>query len=59
MTPVDIAWTVSLILWLIFAIMNFIANRYNATALAQFSLTLEWICLAFMWLFIGFNHGWW
>lgn len=59
MTPANIAWTISFILWLIFVILNFIANRYQDTAFAEFTLILELVCLGFMWVFTGFTHGWW
>ena len=59
MTPADIAWIISFIFWLIFTILNFVANKHQMTELAYFTLILEIICVGFMWIFAGFTHNWW
>lgn len=57
MTPTNIGFWISTIFWLINWIMEKV--MHNDEAASRFYLTMEFVCLGFMWIFIGFNHGWW
>ncbi len=59
MTPANIGWTISIILWLVFITLNYAANKIGATEVELFSLILELVCLGFSWIFLGFNYNWW
>lgn len=59
MTPAQIGWTISIILWLVFAILNRIASKKGETEIALFSLILELVCLGFIWIFCGLSSNWW
>lgn len=57
MTPINIGFWVCIIFWFINWIMEKIVH--NDEVESKFYLAMEFICLGFMWIFIGFNHGWW
>ena len=57
MTPIDIGFWVCIIFWFINWIMEKIVH--NDEVESRFYLAMEFIGLGFMWIFIGFNHGWW
>ena len=59
MTPANIGWTISIILWLVFIILNYTAHKNGETELELFSLILELVCLGFAWIFLGFSYNWW
>ena len=59
MTPIQITQIVILIIWLISFLMVRAARSINDEVNANFFLSLELTTVGFMWIFIGFNHGWW
>jgi hypothetical protein len=59
MTFADIGWLVSSIVWVIFAILNFVANHRGDTSTAFWSLNGMFISLGFIFVFLGLINGWW
>lgn len=59
MTPASIGWTVSLIVWLVFTTIYWISYSVKEIHTMQLFCALQFIALGFMWVFLGFNHGWW
>ena len=57
MTPIDIGFWISIIFWLINWIMAIITKKDKVES--RFYLAMEFIGLGFMWIFIGFDNGWW
>lgn len=59
MTPINIAWTISMVLWLICFIIDHKLRKSGYEADAGTFLAMEWTFLGFSFIFLGFNHGWW
>ena len=59
MTPADIGWLISWIVWLIMVILWGIAIKNKNNLLSVLFLSMEITALGFMWLFRGFMNGWW
>lgn len=57
MTPTNIGFWICIIFWSINYIMEKV--MIDDEVASKFYLAMEFICLGFMWIFIGFNHGWW
>ena len=55
MMPIKIGLWISVILWSSLSVMEKVVSNDEV----EFYLTMEFVCLGFMWIFIGFNHGWW
>lgn len=59
MTPSNIAWTISMVLWLICAIIRHKLQKNGHEADAGIFISMEWSFLGFSFIFLGFSHGWW
>lgn len=59
MKPAEIGQIVSMVIWLINFILSIIARREGDEVNANFFNLIELMALGFMWIFFGFNHGWW
>lgn len=59
MTPTNIAWTISMVLWLICDIISRKLQKNGYEAGAGTFIAMEWTFLGFAIVFLGFNHGWW
>jgi hypothetical protein len=59
MKPAEIGELISIIIWLIYFILSIVANKKGDEVNANFFNSIELMALGFMWIFIGFNHGWW
>ena len=57
MTPVDIGFWVCIVFWSINYIMEKVTIDNEVES--KFYLAMEFICLGFIWIFIGFDNGWW
>ena len=52
-------WLISVLIWLVFAIINFVSNRTGYREMAVFSLGGMLVSLGFILVFLGFTNGWW
>ena len=59
MTPTNIAWTISMVLWLICFIISRKLQKNGYESEAGTFVAMEWTFLGFSFIFLGFNHGWW
>jgi hypothetical protein len=59
MKPAEIGEIISIIVWFINFILRIIAKKIGDEVNANFFNSIELMALGFMWIFIGFNHGWW
>ena len=59
MATTHIAWLVSTVLWGIFTIIIGISRSHDEMYVLQFATVMQFICLGFMWFFLGINNGWW
>lgn len=59
MTPTNIAWTISMILWFVCFIISRKLQKHGYEADAGTFIAMEWTFLGFAMVFLGFNHGWW
>ncbi len=59
MKPSNIAWTISMILWLICFIISRKLQKNGYEAEAGTFISMEWTFLGFSFIFLGFNNGWW
>ena len=59
MKPVDIAWTVCMVLWIITVLASKRFQRNNNYVEAGICVSLEWIFLGLSWVFLGLSRGWW
>lgn len=56
MSPVEIAWCISIILWFIFMMSWVTCIKYDVGIIF---CILQWVMLIPMWLFTGFMMNWW
>lgn len=59
MTPSNIAWTISMVLWLICDIVHHKLQKNGCESEAGTLIAMECTFLGFAFIFLGFNHGWW
>ena len=59
MKPAEIGELISIIVWFIHFILSIVANKKGDEVNANFFASIEFMALGFMWIFIGFNSGWW
>ena len=59
MKPAEIGQLISIIVWLINFIFSIIATKEGDEVNANYFNSMELMALGFMWIFIGFNNGWW
>lgn len=59
MEPAVIGWIISVVVWFINFILSVIARRVGDEISNNFFNSIEIMALGFMWIFVGFNHGWW
>ncbi len=59
MKPAEIGQQISMLIWLINFILSLVVHSKGDEISANFFTSIEVMALGFMWIFIGFNHGWW
>ena len=59
MTPANIAWTISMVLWLICTIIRHQLQKSGHETDAGTFISMEWTFIGFSFVFLGFSHGWW
>ena len=59
MKPAEIGQLISIIIWFISLLLSRIAYKDGNETDSNFFYLIELVALGFMWIFIGFNHGWW
>ena len=59
MTPSNIAWTISMILWLVCFIIRHKLQKSGYEADVGTFIAMEWSFVGFSFVFLGLNYGWW
>ena len=59
MKPSSIAWTISMILWLICFIVRRKLQKNGYESEAGTFIAMEWTFIGFSFVFLGFDYGWW
>ena len=59
MTPVLIGEIIVFVLWIFNFLMVQWTRKIGDFNESNFFLSLEIMCLGFMWIFVGFGRGWW
>ena len=59
MEPAVIGWIISVVVWFINFILSVIARRVGDEISSNYFNSIEIMALGFMWIFVGFNYGWW
>ena len=59
MSAATLAWLITLILWLVFIIITAIAVQRNNSEVSTVGVILQFVCVGFMWIFLGLSAGWW
>ena len=59
MEPAVIGWIISVVVWFINFILSVIARRVGDEISSNYFNSIELMALGFMWIFVGFNYGWW
>lgn len=59
MSAALIAWLITLGFWIIFIVIAIVAVNHENYTGALIGITLQWVCVGFMWIFLGLQHNWW
>ena len=59
MSAATLAWLIALVGWIVCITISVIATNHENYGGALFGITMQWVCLGFMWVFLGLSAGWW